>query len=93
MPDLAAFDLDAHDAGALDGHDEVDLVILEMVGDALTRHDEIIGLELVDQRSIGAALGALESGLLIGRDAHAAGFPSTSETTMALRTVPRSAGA
>ena len=49
VPDLAALDLEADDAGALDRHDEVDLVVLEMVGHALTGDDEVVGLELFDR--------------------------------------------
>ena len=49
VPDLAALDLEADDAGALDGDDEVDLVILEVVGDALAGDDEVVGLELLDR--------------------------------------------
>ena len=36
VPDIAALDLEAHDAGTFDRDDEVDLVVLEVVGDALT---------------------------------------------------------
>ena len=46
VPDLAAFDLKADDAGALDRDDEVDLVVLEMIGDTLAGDDEVVGLEL-----------------------------------------------
>ena len=49
MPDLAALDLEADDAGTLDGDDEVDLVILEVVGDALAGDDEVVGLELFER--------------------------------------------
>ena len=46
MPDLAALDLEADDAGALDRDDEVDLVVLEVVGDALAGDHSVVGLEL-----------------------------------------------
>ena len=71
VPDLAALDLQADDAGALDGDDEVDLVILEVVGDALARDDEVVGLELVDERLVDAALGAVgEPRSVGGGDGH-----------------------
>ena len=43
VPDFAAFDLDADDTGAFDGDDEVDLVILEVVGDPLSGDEEVVG--------------------------------------------------
>ena len=70
VPDLAALDLDADDAGALDGDDEVDLVVLEVVGDPLSGHDKVIGLKLINQRLVGAALGCVEPRVFVGRDAH-----------------------
>ncbi len=48
VPDLTALDLEADDAGTLDGDDEVDLVVLEVVGDALAGDDPVVGLQLVD---------------------------------------------
>ena len=72
MPDLAALDLEADDAGALDGDDEVDLVVLEVVGDALAGDDPVVGLELVDQRLVDLALGAVgEARGFGGGDGHA----------------------
>ena len=59
VPDLAALDLEADDAGALDGDDEVDLVVLEVVGDALARDHQVVGLELVDEGLVDLALGAV----------------------------------
>ena len=59
VPDLAALDLEADDAGALDGDDEVDLVVLEVVGDALAGDDAVVGLELVEQGLVDRALGAV----------------------------------
>lgn len=59
MPDLTALDFETHDAGALDGDDEVDLVVLEVVGHALARYEEIVGLELLDERLPDLALGAI----------------------------------
>ena len=71
VPDLAALDLEADDAGALDRDDEVDLVVLEVVGDALARDDEVVGLKLVDQRLVDAALGAVGQPRGVGRgDGH-----------------------
>jgi len=35
MGDLATLDFDADDSRALDGDQEVDLVVLEMIGDSL----------------------------------------------------------
>ena len=58
MPHLTAFDLEADEAGAFDGDDEVDLVVLEMIGYALAGYDEIIRLELLDEGLVDAALGA-----------------------------------
>ena len=57
MPDLAALDLEADDAGALDGDDEVDLVILEVVGDALAGDHQVAGVELRDERFPDPAFG------------------------------------
>ena len=67
MPDLAALDLEADDAGALDRDDEVDLVVLEVVGDALAGDDEVVGLELFGQRLVDAALGAVGEAWGFGR--------------------------
>ena len=58
VPDLAALDLQADDAGALDGDDEVDLVVLEVVGDALAGDDAVVGLQLLEQGLVDLALGA-----------------------------------
>ena len=59
VPDLAALDLEADDAGALDRDDEVDLVVLEVIGDPLAGDYEVVGLELIDQRLPDLALGAV----------------------------------
>ena len=59
MPDVAALDLEADDAGAFDRDDEVDLVVLEVVGDALAGDDSVVGLQLVEQRLVDLALGAI----------------------------------
>jgi hypothetical protein len=72
VPDFAAFDLEADDAGAFDGDHEVDLVVLEMVSDALARHDEIVRFELSDQCLVSAALRRVEPWSLAGRDAQCA---------------------
>ena len=72
MPDLTALDLQTDDAGTLDGDDEVDLVILEVVGDALAGDDEVVGLELLDERLVDLALGPVgETRGFGGRDGHA----------------------
>lgn len=59
VPDFAALDFHADDAGAFDGDDEVDLVVFEVVGDALAGDDEVVGLELLFQRVVDTALGAV----------------------------------
>ena len=59
VPDLAALHLDADDAGAFDGDHEVDLVILEVIGDPLAGDDEVAGLELFDERLPDEAFGAV----------------------------------
>ncbi len=83
VPDLAALDLEADDAGALDGDEEVDLVVLEVVGDALAGDDEVAGLELVDQRLPDAAFGAVGQPRCLGDgDGHAA-FPFGSRSMVA----------
>lgn len=45
--DLTALDLEAGDAGAVDGDDEIDLVLLVVVGDALAGDEEVVVKELV----------------------------------------------
>ena len=59
VPDLAALHLDADDARAFDGDHEVDLVVLEVIGDALAGDDEVAGFELVDERLPDELLGAV----------------------------------
>ncbi len=56
VPDFAALDLEADNARAFDGDDEVGLVVLEVIGDALAGDDEVVGLELIDQHLPGAPL-------------------------------------
>ena len=74
MPDLAAFDLEADDAGTLDGDDEVDLVVLEMVGDALAGDHPVVGLELFKEGLVDLALGGVgEAGSFVGGDRHMSG--------------------
>ena len=71
MPDVAALDLQADDAGTFDCDDEVDLVILEVVGDALAGNDTVVGLKLLEQRLVDLALGAVgEARSFGGSDAH-----------------------
>ena len=87
MPYLAALDLEADDAGALDGDNEVDLVILEVVGNALTGDDEVVCLELFCQRLVDLALGAVgEARGFGGSNGHGLswlGVPSGPIVTMA----------
>ena len=74
MPDLTALDLQTDDARTLDGDDEVDLVILEMVSHALTGDDKVVRLKLLHQRLIDAALGPVgEARGFDGRDGHTRG--------------------
>jgi hypothetical protein len=91
VPDLAALDLQADDAGALDRDDEVDLVILEVIGDALARNDEVGGLELLDERLVDAALGTIGQARGLGRrDGHGLAGPTPSSETR-ISKPPRSA--
>ena len=67
VPDVAALDLEADDAGALDRDDEVDLVVLEVVGDALAGNHQVVRLELFLKGSVDLALGLVgQAGRLIG---------------------------
>ena len=80
VPHLPALDLETDDPGPLDRDDEVDLVILEVVGDALAGDDEVVGLKLFGQRLVDAALGAVGETWAFGRgDGHglAASTPSS----------------
>lgn len=77
MPQLATLDLDADDAGAFNGDEEVDLVILEVIGDALAGDDQVAGLELVDQQLIDPALCAVgQAWCFSNRDRHRRRLPS-----------------
>ena len=58
VPDVAALHLETDDAGALDRDDEVDLVVLEVVGDALTGNHPVVRLKLFEQCLVDRALGA-----------------------------------
>jgi hypothetical protein len=72
VPHLTALHLNADYAGALNRNDEVDLAILQMVGDTLTGDDEVVGLQLLNQRLVNAALGAVgETWRFRGSDCHA----------------------
>ena len=74
VPDFAALDLEADDARAFDGDDEVGLVVLEVIGDALAGNDEVVGLELIDQHLPGAPLGRVgEAGRFDDGDAQRLG--------------------
>ena len=74
MPDVAALDLEADDAGTLDRDDEVDLVILEVVGDALARDHPVVRLKLFEQGLVDLALGGVgEAGSFVRSDGHCVG--------------------
>ena len=49
VPHLPAFDLQTHDAGAIDRDQHVDLVVFVVVGDALAVDDEVVIEELLTQ--------------------------------------------
>ena len=59
MPDLATLDLQADDARALDGDDEVDLMVFQVVGDALSWDHAVVGLQLVKQALVDPAFGSI----------------------------------
>ena len=66
MPDLAALDLEAHNPGPLDGDNEVDLVVLQAVGDPLASDDEVGGFKLVGKGLPDLALGAVGQARRVG---------------------------
>ena len=73
VPHLPAFDLDADDACTLDSDDEVDLMILEAVGNALAGDDEVVLAELLGEGLPDGALGAVgEAGVVGEGDSHQA---------------------
>ncbi len=83
MPDVAALDLEADDAGALDRDDEVDLVVLEVVGDALAGDHAVVGLQLVEQRLVDLALGGVgQARGLFWRDGHTSGTVTVTSAPM-----------
>jgi len=59
VPHLAALDLDANDARTFDRDDEVDLVVLEVVGDPLPGDDAVVGLHLCEQGLVDRAFGVV----------------------------------
>ena len=59
VPHLAALHLDADNARTFDGDHEVDLVILEVIGDPLAGDQKVARFELVDQRLPNQLLGAV----------------------------------
>ena len=67
MPDLATLDLDADDARALDGHQEVDLMIFEVVGDPLAGDDEVALAELLHQFRTDPAFGGVGQPRVLGK--------------------------
>lgn len=71
VPDLSPFDLDADHPGAFDGHDEVDLVVLEVIGDTLPGDYQVLVAELVDEQLPHPSLGGVrEAGCLRECDRH-----------------------
>lgn len=78
VPDLAALDLDADDAGSLDGDDKVDLVVLEVVGDPLAGDDEVVLAELLDEHLPDLAFGVVGETRVVGEgDGHQRGVPGS----------------
>jgi hypothetical protein len=51
VQDLTALDLDADDSSTFDGHHEVDLVVLLMVGDPLSDDHQIVVTQLLPQKA------------------------------------------
>ena len=71
VPYAAALDLDADDACAFHGDDEVDLVVFLVVGDALADDDEVVGPELFVEGPPDRLLPVVdEPGFLGQRDRH-----------------------
>jgi hypothetical protein len=91
VPHLAALDFEADDAGALDGDDEVDLMILEVISNALPRNDEVVGLKLLDQRLVDVALGPVGEAPSFGwSDRHASSTTTASTSIRSSATaIPR----
>jgi hypothetical protein len=74
VPDIAALDLEAGDAGTFYRNDEIHLVILEVIGHTLAGDDTVVGLKLFEQSLVNLPLGAVgKARSLIRRDRHAAG--------------------
>ena len=71
MGDFAALDFNAHDARALDGDNEVDLVILEMIGDPLAGDHQVAVTELLAQGGPDTPFGGSgQAGVIGHRDGH-----------------------
>ena len=69
--DLTALDLDTDNARALNGDDEVDLVILEAIGDPLAGDHKVTIAELVDQSGPDTPLGVIgHTGVIGQRDGY-----------------------
>ena len=83
VPDLTALDLKTDDASALDRHDEIDLVVLEMVGDALAGNHPVVGLKLFEQSLVDRALGAVgKARSFVRRDCHTSGTVTVASAPM-----------
>ncbi len=71
VPDVAALDLKADNAGALDRDDEVHLMVLEVIGDTLAGNHPVVWLKLFQQGLVDIALGGVgQAGGFLGSDGH-----------------------
>ena len=71
MGDLATLDFDADDSRALDGDQEVDLVVLEMIGDSLAGDHQVAVSELLTQGGPDTPFGGTgQAGVIRQRDGH-----------------------
>ncbi len=71
VPDLAALDFDADNAGAFDADDEVDLVVLEVISHPLSGDDQVVRFEMVGEGLPGAPLrGVSQARRLGGSDSY-----------------------
>jgi hypothetical protein len=71
MGDLATLDFDADDSRAFDGDQEVDLVVLEMIGDSLAGDHQVTVTELRTQGGPDTPFGGTgQAGVIGQRDGH-----------------------
>src|SRR5271170_3950091 len=71
VPDVAALDFNADNAGALDRDDEVHLMVLEVIGDTLAGNHPVVWLKLFQQGLVDIALGGIgKAGGFLGSDGH-----------------------